>query len=81
MTLHPSRRLNVHDRFELSVDGTSTHAVVDLALDALDGVRTGKAGSDYLATIDWSAIAGPSLRGKRYAKAWRKLVASGIFGH
>jgi hypothetical protein len=81
VTLQPSRRLNVHDRFELSVDGTSTHAVVDLALDALDGGKTGKAGSDYLGTIDWSAIAGPSLRGKRYAKAWRKLVASDIFGH
>ena len=34
VTLHPSRRLNVHDRFELIVDGTSTHRVVDLALHA-----------------------------------------------
>ena len=42
VTLRPSHRLNVHKRFELIVDGTSTHAVTDLALDALDGGNTGK---------------------------------------
>ncbi len=30
VTLHPSQRLNVHDRFELIVHGTSTHRIVDL---------------------------------------------------
>jgi hypothetical protein len=80
VTLRPSRRLNVHDRFELLVDGTSTHAVVDMALRALDGGRSGQAGSDYVGPIDWSAIAGPSLPGQRYARAWRKLVASGVVG-
>ncbi len=80
VTLHPSRRLNVHDRFELIVDGTSTHRIVDLALHALDGGKTGKAGSDYIGQIDWSSIAGPSLSGAKYAKAWRKLVASGVVG-
>jgi Bacterial Ig-like domain (group 3)/Beta-propeller repeat len=78
--LRPSRRLNVHDRFELVVDGTSTHGVVDLALRAMDGGKTGKAGSDYIGQIGWKAIAGPSLPGERYARAWRKLVASGVVG-
>jgi Bacterial Ig-like domain (group 3)/Beta-propeller repeat len=80
VTLHPTQRLNVHKRFELIVDGTSRHAVVDLALHALDGGNTGKTGSDYHGAIDWAAIAGPSLPGKQYAKAWRKLVASGAVG-
>ena len=80
VTLHPSQRLNVHKRFELIVDGTSRHAVVDLALHALDGGNTGRTGSDYHGAIDWAATAGPSLPGKRYAKAWRKLVASGAVG-
>ncbi len=80
VSLHTLRRLNVHDRFELIVDGTSTHAVGDRALHALDGDKTGKAGSDYVGQIDWSAIAGPSLPGPRYAKAWGKLVASGVVG-
>ena len=80
VTLRPSRRLNVHDRFELIVNGTSRHAVVDLRCHALDGGKAGKPGSDYVGAIDWSAIDGPSLAGDRYAKAWRKLVASGVVG-
>ena len=80
VTLHPSRRLNIHDRFELIVDGTSTHGIVDLALQALDGGKTGKAGNDYVGKIEWAALAGPSLPCARYAKAWGKLVASGVVG-
>jgi Bacterial Ig-like domain (group 3)/Beta-propeller repeat len=81
VTLHPSQRLNVHNRFELIVDGTSTHAVADRALQTLDGAKTGKAGSDYAGMIDWATLAGPSLPGSRYTKAWRKLIASGGVGH
>ena len=78
VTLRPSERLNVHRRYELIADGTSAHGIADLALEALDGGKTGKAGSDYVGMIDRFAIAGPSLPGERYAKAWRKLVASGV---
>ncbi len=77
VTLHPSHRLNVHDRFELIVDGTSAHGIVDLALQALDGGKTGKAGSDYVGKIEWAALAGPSLAGPKYASSWRKLVRLG----
>ena len=80
VTIRPTCRLDVHDLFELIVDGTSTHGVIDLALHAMDGGRTGQAGSDYVGRIDWKAIAGPSLPGERYASGWRKLVASGIVG-
>jgi len=72
VTLRPSQRLNVHKRFELIVDGTSKHALTDLALDALDGAKTGKAGSDYVGMIDWAALAGPSLHGKKYVNFWMK---------
>jgi Bacterial Ig-like domain (group 3) len=70
VTLHPSHRLNVHKRFELIVDGTSTHAVSDLALDSLDGGDTGKSGSDYISKINWSTLDGPSLRGKKFVNFW-----------
>ncbi len=77
VTIHPSRQLNVHDEFELIVDGTSSHAVSDESLLALDGRKTGGAGSNYVGEIDWRTIAGPSLPGARYARGWRKLVANG----
>ncbi len=77
VTIRPSRRLNVHDEFDLIVDGTSGHAVAGGSLETLDGCATGKAGSDYVGDIDWRTISGPSLSGARYARAWRKLVASG----
>jgi sugar lactone lactonase YvrE len=70
VTLHPSHRLNVHKRFELIVDGTSKHAVTDLALDSLDGGHTGKSGSDYIGKINWSTLDGPSLRGKKFVTFW-----------
>jgi hypothetical protein len=70
VTLHPSHRLNVHERFELIVDGTSKHAVTDLALDSLDGGHTGKSGSDYVGKINWSTLDGPSLRGKKFVTFW-----------
>jgi Bacterial Ig-like domain (group 3) len=73
VTLRPSQRLNVHDRFELLVNGTSTHAVADLALHALDGGKTGEAGSDYTGMIDWATLAGPSLTGKKYAEFWMNV--------
>jgi uncharacterized repeat protein (TIGR01451 family) len=75
LTLHPSRRLNVHDRFELIVDGTSTHAVIDEALRALDGAETGRAGSDYIGQINWSTLAGPSLPGRKYMNFWKKWLS------
>jgi hypothetical protein len=62
--------LNVHKRFELIVDGTSKHAVTDLALDSLDGGHTGKSGSDYVGKINWSTLDGPSLRGKKFVTFW-----------
>jgi hypothetical protein len=61
--------------FELIVDGTSTHAVTDQALRALDGANTGRAGSDYAGKIDWSALAGPSLHGKKYVNYWKKWLS------
>jgi uncharacterized repeat protein (TIGR01451 family) len=75
VTLHPSSRLNVHHRFELIVDGTSTHAIVDEALRALDGGNTGKRGSDYVGKIDWSILAGPSLHGRKYVNYWKKWLS------
>jgi hypothetical protein len=75
VTLHPSSRLNVHDRFELVVDGTSTHAVTDQALRALDGGETGHAGSDYVGMIDWAVLAGPSLHGRKYMNYWKNWLS------
>ena len=75
VTLRPSRQLNVHKRFELIVDGTSAHAIADLATHDLDGGKTGKAGSNYVGMIDWAALAGPSLRGKKFASFWMKWLS------
>ena len=74
VTLRPSHALNVHKRFELIVSGTSAHPITDLALHALDGATTGKAGSDYVGMVDWGALAGPSLAGKKYARFWAKWL-------
>jgi hypothetical protein len=74
VTLHPSHALNVHKRFELIVDGASAHPITDLALHALDGATTGKAGSNYVGMVDWGTLAGPSLAGKKYAEYWTKWL-------
>jgi hypothetical protein len=52
VTLHPSRRLNFHRRFKLTVDGTSAGGVTSMQGILLDGKASGQPGSNYVTTIE-----------------------------
>ncbi len=51
VTLHPVRRLNIHQSFVLTINGTGKTGLKDLQGLLLDGQGTGQPGSDYTTTI------------------------------
>jgi uncharacterized repeat protein (TIGR01451 family)/CSLREA domain-containing protein len=56
VTLYPAQRLNVHYPYQLTVVGTGPHGLTDTSGRSLDGARTGRPGSNYHATVDWSVL-------------------------
>ena len=53
VTLHPSRRINIHYRYELIVDGTAPNGLENLNGLLLDGIGSGQPGSAYRAPLTW----------------------------
>jgi len=51
VTLHPSRRLNFHHHFKLTVNGNALYGLTDTQGLALDGDNNGKPGSNYVTTL------------------------------
>ena len=86
VTLYPAHRLNVHHRYRLTVNGTSSTGVRSATGLLLDGKGSGKAGSNYVATIDRQTLAGPapSLSAKHAsgpsATGFDALAATGELG-
>ncbi len=58
VTLVPAQRLDVHYRYELTVNGTTSTGVRGASGLLIDGAGTGQPGSDYTAVIDRSTLAG-----------------------
>jgi hypothetical protein len=56
VTLHPTRRINLHHTYRLTVIGTGPHGVTNTEGIPLDGANTGKPGSDYTGTLTWRNI-------------------------
>jgi hypothetical protein len=51
VTLTPSRRLNLHRRYELIVNGSTPTGITDTAGNLLDGDGSGKPGSNYVVVL------------------------------
>jgi len=53
VTLKPRQRLDIHNRYELIVDGSASGGVTNTRGQLLDGEKDGQPGSDYRASITW----------------------------
>jgi hypothetical protein len=60
VTLVPAQRLNVHYRYALTVNGTTPTGVRGASGLLLDGNGDGKPGSNYVAEVNLSTLAGPA---------------------
>ena len=52
VTLYPSRRLNINQRYELIVSGKAPRGVASASAVMLDGADNGQPGSNYVAVLD-----------------------------
>jgi hypothetical protein len=53
VTLYPMKRISIHHRYELIVDGTAPHGVTNTRGQLLDGNDSGSADSDYRGPLTW----------------------------
>jgi uncharacterized repeat protein (TIGR01451 family) len=51
VTLRPEFRMNLHRRYSISINGSSSTGVEDVARELLDGTRSGTPGTDYQGVI------------------------------
>ncbi len=56
VTLHPFTQLDLHKRYTLRVVGTGAGGVKGVAGNLLDGTNSGRAGSNYVVTVDASLL-------------------------
>jgi type VI secretion system secreted protein VgrG len=66
VTLEPAQRLDVHNLYELTLEGTSPGSLSDLAGRLLDGRRSDVPGSNFLTVLSFNTLVtsmdGPALR-------------------
>ncbi len=68
VTLRPSERINIHYKYELTVDGTKASGLTDTQGLLLDGADSGKPGSDYRAPLTWRDL----VLSAHFAKIFKK---------
>jgi hypothetical protein len=69
VTLRPSERINIHHKYELTVEGAIAGGVTDAQGLLLDGAATDKPGSNYRAPLTWRNLVLPTRVAKRLEKA------------
>ncbi len=60
VTLHPSQRISIHHPYKLSIRGTGPGGLSDGASHLLDGLGSGRAGSDYATTLSFRNLVLPA---------------------
>ncbi len=60
VTLHPTKRINIHYKYELIIDGAKAGDVTDAQGLLLDGAHNGKPGSNYKAPLTWRNLVLPT---------------------
>jgi hypothetical protein len=74
VTLSPERRLNLHNRFRLTVLGTGPRGVTDAVGDALDGLGNGDPGSSFVTIITARDLV-LTTNNPAIIRAYRKIVS------
>ncbi len=76
VTLHPARRIDIHYRYKLIVDGTAPGGLTNTQGQLLDGTDSGEPGSDYSASLTWRnlVLGPPAPKTTRRAKATMQAV-------
>ena len=69
VTLHPSERINIHYKYNLTVDGTKPGGLTDTQGLLLDGAESGKPGSKYRAALTWRDLVLPTPAAKTSEKS------------
>ena len=62
VTLVPAKRLNIHRRYRLTINGTTSSGLTNPSGTLLDGVGNGKSGSDYVTSLTWKNLAGRACK-------------------
>jgi hypothetical protein len=62
VTLQPARRLNLHQSYRLTINGTAASGMASAAGSLLDGAGNGKPGSNYVTSLTWRNLAGRANR-------------------
>ena len=65
VTLHPSRRISVHYKYKLIVDGARVGGVANSQGTLLDGKSDGDPGSNYHTTLTWRNLRGRKVSSVR----------------
>jgi hypothetical protein len=60
VTLFPVERLDIHNRYQLTVNGMAPNGLTDPGGQFLDGKGNGKPGSDFVTVISRATLAGPA---------------------
>jgi uncharacterized repeat protein (TIGR01451 family) len=88
VTLFPTERLDIHNRYRLLVKGTAPHGLTGMTGVPLDGKRDGSTGSDYEALISWRTLelrerpqAHPRIHADRSRPGGYSRFTAGITGH
>jgi hypothetical protein len=66
VTLRPRKRIDLHHTYHVTVIGTGSGGVAGVADSLLDGARDGKAGSDYVTTLNWRNVVLTPAEAKRW---------------
>jgi hypothetical protein len=66
VTLRPMKRISIHHRYALIVDGAKTDGVANTNEQLLDGAYTGKPGSNYRSYLTWRNLVLDSKVAKLY---------------
>jgi uncharacterized repeat protein (TIGR01451 family) len=74
VTLSLARRLNLHNRFRLTVIGTGQGGVTDAFGDGLDGLRTGDPGSNFVTVVTARDLVLTTSR-PAILRAYRKILS------
>lgn len=77
VTLYPSQRINIHHKYELIIDGITSHGIRNTYSQLLDGAKSGKPGSDYKTSLTWhNLVIDPKMHKTSHGAAARSPKAT-----
>jgi len=78
VTLHMTRRLDIHNLYRITITGAAPDGLMGTGGVPLDGAGTGDPGSNYVGVISWRTLAGPSTELIRASRTSDARVTRGV---